>query len=158
MKSLLLAAAGLVPLLATASPLVERAGGPAIKPIPKTCTVINPLPHAACGTANVNGFMPDPDFVTANLLYQAYFDNSGSAKEQAKQCKEQCYGYGNPGECKSSFVGFKIPVPAGYLGTDGGQLEIGCLLFSEYLDPTTFVASPKGQYQKATAANIYCPS
>lgn len=102
--------------------------------------------------------MPDPDFTKAYLLYQAYFDNSGSPKKQAKECKQQCYGYGNPGECKSSFVGFKMPVPKGYMGTDGGQLEIGCLLFSEYLDPTSFVPAKKGQYQKATAANIYCPS
>lgn len=157
MKSSLLGAACLVSLVA-ASPLVERAGGPASKPIPATCTVINPLPHANCETANVNGYMPDPAFYDANLLYEAYFDNSLSPAEQAKQCKQQCYGYGNPGECKSSFVGFKIPVPAGYLGTTGGQLDIGCLLFTEYLDPTTFITAPEGQYTKATAANIYCPA
>ena len=141
-----------------ASPLVERAGGPIPKPIPPTCTVTNPLPGANGGTANVNGLMPNPNFVKANLLYQAYFENGGSPREQAKECSEQCYGYGNPGECKSSFVAFKVPVPKGYFGSTGGQLEIGCLLFSEYLHPNDFVKAKEGEYVKATAADISCPA
>jgi hypothetical protein len=77
----------LLPLLATASPIVERAGGPVAKPIPKACTVINPLPHADCGIANVDVYMPDTTFTKQNLLYQAYFDGFLSLQEQAKQCK-----------------------------------------------------------------------
>jgi hypothetical protein len=77
----------LLPLLATASPLFSRAGGPTAAPIPKTCTVLNPLPHANCGTANVDGYMPDPDFTKEYLLYQAYFESSLSLEAQAKQCK-----------------------------------------------------------------------
>ena len=148
----------LLPLLATASPLVERAGGPVAKPIPAQCTVINPLPHANCGTANVNGYKPSPAFVKASLLYQAYFEATGTPTDQAKFCKQQCYGYGTPGECKSSFVGYSVPVPKGYLGGAGDQLETGCLLFSDYLDPNSFVQAPAGQYLTATAANIYCPA
>lgn len=77
----------LLPFLATASPIVERAGGPIAKAIPKACTVINPLPHADCGVANVDGYMPNSSFTTQNLLYQAYFEGFLSLKDQAKQCK-----------------------------------------------------------------------
>ena len=83
--TLLLAA--VLSLLATASPLIPRAGGPEAKPIPKSCTVVNLLPHAVCGTANVDGFMPSSTFSNANLLYQAYFESSLSVEAQAKQCK-----------------------------------------------------------------------
>ena len=79
----------LVALLATASPLVERAGGPIAKPIPAKCTVIDPLPHASCGVANVNGWMPESNFVKQNLIYQAYYEGLGSEADQAKVCKQQ---------------------------------------------------------------------
>ena len=72
--------------------------------------------------------------------------------------RQQCYGYGNTGDCKASFLGYRIPTPKGYLGTAGGELETGCLLFSAYLDPNTFVKAAAGQYVNATAANIYCPT
>jgi hypothetical protein len=151
--------ATLLPLLAAASPLVERAGGPTSEPIPATCTVINSLPQAACGTSNVNGYKPDLAFVKANLVYQAYFDSGLSQADDAKQCEEQCYGFGTAGTCKSSFVGYQIPTPKGYMGTAGGQLETGCLLFKEYLTPLDFVLAPiEGRYLNATAASIYCPS
>lgn len=150
--------AALLPLLAATSPLIERAGGPTSEPIPATCTVINPLPHAACGISNVNGYKPDPAFAKANLLYEAYFTTGLSQAEDAKQCKQQCYGYGTTGECKSSFVGYQVPTPKGYQGTTGGSLETGCLLFKEYLTPLDFVASAEGRYLNATAASIYCPS
>ena len=77
----------LLPLIVASSPIVERAGGPAAVPIPKQCTVINPLPHANCGTANVNGWMPNSTWVKQNLLYQANFDGFLSNEAQAKQCK-----------------------------------------------------------------------
>lgn len=148
--------ATLLPLLVIASPVAKRAGGPTAEPIPSNCTVINPLPHAACGTANVNGWMPDPNFTNQSLLYESYFDSFLSQAEQAKQCRQQCYGYGE-GECRTSFVGYQIPVPEGYMGSSGGQLETGCLLFSNYMDPNVFVKASKGQYLNATATNIYCP-
>ena len=119
---------------------------------------INPLPHASCGTANVNGLKPNPAFVKANLLYEAYFEASGTPESQAIECKRQCYGYGNSGECKSSFLAYKVPVPAGYEGSSGGQLETGCLLFKSYLTPNDFIALDAAHYQSETAANIYCPA
>lgn len=76
-------------LLAAASPLSKRAGAPSITPIPANCTLIDPIPHATCGSAEVSGYKPRPAFVIANLLYEAYFPSSLSPVEQAKQCSEQ---------------------------------------------------------------------
>lgn len=147
------------PLLATASPLVaERAGGPVAKPIPSTCTVINPLPHAACGTANVDGYKPNPTFVNLSLLYSSYFESFLPVETQAQQCRQQCYGYGASGDCVSSFVAYNVPVPVGYMGSEGGQLETACLLFSDYLTPVQFIQGAEGQYVNGTAASIYCPA
>ena len=156
-KSLFLTS--LLPLLASASPLVEkRAGGPVALPIPANCTTINPMPHANCGTANTNGYMVNSDFTTASLLYSAYFEQNLSPSAQAEQCFEQCNGYGNPGQCKSALLAYQVPTPKGYYGTPGGVLEIACLMYTDYLDPNQFVAAPEGQYLNATAVNIYCPS
>lgn len=151
MKATLLLAP-LLTALAAASPmtLVERAGGPIAKPIPKSCTVTNPLPGR-------NGFKPSPAFVKANLVYEAYFETAATPRQQARICAQQCYGYGVPGDCKSSFFAQNVPVPKGYYGSPGGQLEEGCLLFSEFLEESDFVAAKPGTYIKASASDIDCP-
>ena len=77
----------LLPFLAVASPIVERAGGPIAKPIPKACTVINPLPHANCGTANVDGWMPSTTFYKEHLVYEAYYESFQSQEVDARICK-----------------------------------------------------------------------
>ena len=88
-----------------------------------------------------------------------YYENSAiSPKEAAKQCKQQCYGYGETGECKSSFFALEVPTPEGYMGTAGGELMNGCLMFTQFLDPEDFVAAEDGQYLNAKAANIDCPA
>lgn len=143
-------------LLTVATPIDKRAGGPAATPIPSTCTVINPLPKASCGTGNVNGYMPSSNFTAANSLYQAYFSSSLSVSDQWTQCSEQCYGYGTPGTCKSALLAYNVPTPEGYYGTAGGDLETACLLYSAYLSPNDFVRAPAGQYMNATAGDIFC--
>lgn len=150
--------AALLPLLTAATPIKARAGGPAFVPIPANCTVINPLPHASCGTANVNGFMPAANFSSSNLIYSSYFDGFLSQSAQADDCLEQCNGYGDPGECKSALVAYNVPTPKGYYGTAGGVLETACLLYGAYFTPNDFVTAPAGQYVNETAGNIYCPS
>lgn len=119
---------------------------------------MNPLPHAACGTANVNGYMPASNFSSANLIYSAYFESSLNQSAQAEQCLQQCYGFGLPGTCKSALLGYNIPTPPGFFSTAGGQLETACLLYSATMDPNTFITAPSGQYVNETAGNIYCPS
>ncbi|KAK5119630.1 hypothetical protein LTR85_007459 [Meristemomyces frigidus] len=150
--------ATLLPALAACSPIRSRAGGPIAEPIPSNCTLINPLPHASCGNTTTSGYMPRSNFTAANLVYSAYFEGFLSQSAQATECMQQCYGYGEPGDCKSALVGYSIPTPKGYYGTAGGVLETACLLYGAYMDPTVFVAAPSGQYVNLTAVNIYCPS
>ncbi|KAK5138430.1 hypothetical protein LTR08_000016 [Meristemomyces frigidus] len=147
----------LAPLLASASPLTTRAGGPSIVPIPTNCTLTNPFPHASCSNTTANGYMPSSNFTSTHLAYSAYFEGSSSPSAQATQCIQQCYGLGPSGACKSAMLGYQIPTPPGLFGTAGGVLETACLMFDTYLDPHIFVAAPRGQYLNATAKNIYCP-
>jgi hypothetical protein len=100
--------------------------------------------------------MPSSDFVSTDLVYQFYL-SSASETDMAKQCFEQCHGFGNSGDCKSAIFGYQIPTPEGYYGSAGGALETGCLMFKEYLGPGNFVSAPNGQYRNITAANISCP-
>lgn len=102
--------------------------------------------------------MPSEAVYNSSLLYEAYFTDALTPSEEAKFCRQQCYGYGNEGECKSCFVGYQVPTPKGYEGSSGGQLQTTCLLFKDYLSPLSFVEAPKGQYVNATAASIFCPS
>lgn len=78
--------AAILPSLVMSATLVERAGGPEAVPIPPTCTIINPLPHAAYGISNVDGYKPSTPFVKDNLLYSAYFTTGLSRAADAKQC------------------------------------------------------------------------
>ncbi|KAK4544136.1 hypothetical protein LTR36_004634 [Oleoguttula mirabilis] len=148
--------ASVLPLLAAASPIQPRAGGPIAEPIPSNCTLINPLPHASCGNATTSGYMPTSNFTATNLVYSAYFEGFLSQPAQATECMQQCYGFGDKGDCKSALLGYRIPTPKGYYGTVGGDLETACLLYGAYLNPNVFVPAPSGQYVNATAQNIYC--
>jgi len=149
-STLLLAA---LPLLASASPITSRAGGPTAIPIPANCTVINPLPHASCGTGNVNGWQPQ--VATDNFIFSAYFGGTGSAASQADFCFQQCHGYLN---CVSAVLAQNVPTPKGYYGSEGGELSTACLFYDIYLNPNDFVPAPEGQWLNATAASIYCPA
>lgn len=128
--------------------ILPRAGGPAIVPIPSTCTVTNPLPAAS--------YQPAP-LTADDVLYNAYYPSFSTNKTaMAEQCLQQCYGYGNHVECKTAFWAENIVVPAGYYGTPGGQLSTGCVLFSRTLESGDFVAAPEGQATDAFAGSIAC--
>ncbi|KAF2722472.1 hypothetical protein K431DRAFT_283889 [Polychaeton citri CBS 116435] len=155
-----------LPLLVTSSPIIntnnrKRAGGPVTQPIPSNCTVLNPFPGAQCNNAtagSTNGWMPSKNFTAAHSLYSAYYTSTGSVAEQWEFCSQQCYGYGLPGSCKSVVLAYDAPTPPGYYGTEGGDLETGCLMFDTYLDPNSFEHAPEGQYVNETAGSIYCPA
>lgn len=102
--------------------------------------------------------MPSSNFTATHLIYSAYFEGFLSRSTQATECMQQCYGFGNKGDCKSALLGYRIPTPEGYFGTAGGVLETACLLYDAYLNPTMFMTAPAGQYVNTTAMNIYCPS
>lgn len=132
------------------SSILERAGGPAIVPIPSTCTVTNPLPSGPAAYQPSAGARSD-------LLYSAYYPSFSTNKTaMAEQCLQQCYGYGYHVECKTAYWAENIIVPAGYYGSPGGQLSTGCLFFSRVLTATDFVAAPAGQATDAFAGNLAC--
>jgi hypothetical protein len=131
--------------------VAPRAGGPAITPIPSTCTVTNPLP-----TSDSTSYQPAPS-TKDDILYTAYYGSPSSNKTaMAQQCLEQCYGYGYHVECKTAFWAENLVVTEGYYGTPGGQLSTGCLFFDRALTSDDFVAAPEGQATNAFAGNIAC--
>lgn len=151
--------------LTYASPITPRAGagGPITKPIPSTCTIINPLALKATNwdnnnnsTTNTSGYKPSLIFTSTHLLYEAYFDLPTPAEELWTQCSQQCYGYGDEGDCKSAVLTYEIQVPEGYYGTEGGELAIGCLMFDEYLAPEDFEEAGEGEWVDERAGSIHC--
>ncbi|KAH8706135.1 hypothetical protein GQ44DRAFT_777799 [Phaeosphaeriaceae sp. PMI808] len=153
MKHLSMAAVAITAsaLPATASNINSRAGGPAIVPIPSTCSVTNPLPASSSSS-----FIPAP-FMANALLYSAYYPSfSTNTTAMAEQCLQQCYGYGYHVECNAAFWAENLIVPSGYFGTEGGQPATGCLFFNKTLSISDFINAPEGQATDAFARNIVC--
>lgn len=146
-------------VLASAMPLEVRAGGPSFVPIPQNCTVTNPLPHASqyCGNGTVSGYKPSANFKASHQIYDYYLPapTGETLNAQWSGCLEQCNGLDG---CVSALLAYNAPTPAGYYGTTGGVLEIGCLMFNASMTPNNFVAAAKGHYVNETAGNIYCPA
>jgi len=152
--------------LTNASPIVlprAGAGGPIAKPIPSTCTITNPLTHnvntTSChnSTANTNGgYKPTQAFTSNHTLYEAYFDLPDPTEELWTQCSQQCYGYGEEGDCKSAVFAQEVPVPEGYYGAEGGELVSACLLFDEHLTAKDFEEAVEEEWIDERAGNIRC--
>lgn len=146
-----------LPLLALASPIKPRAGGPGFTPIPANCTLANPLPpspaHVANGTTNnwaptaavmnqtvYSFYLAQPDFMSYSGRYE--------------ECLEQCNSLSG---CKSVLFANNAPTPKGYFGTAGGVPEVGCVMFGVYLTPDDFeMSSNETLWVNETAANIQC--
>ncbi|KAF2676001.1 hypothetical protein K458DRAFT_410820 [Lentithecium fluviatile CBS 122367] len=133
--------------LTTASPLIPRAGGPVIKPIPSTCTITNPLPTAtAFVPALPSGEQP---------LYSAYYPSPSTNKTQlAEQCLQQCYGYGDSTECHAAYWAENVAVPEGFRGA--GNMMTACVLFTRPLTESDFEDAPEGQATDAYTRNLAC--
>lgn len=157
MQSYYYVVTALLAQIARSTPLSPRQGAPTPSPIPPNCTVINAITNTTNANTTSNGYMPQPNFTAAHLVYSAYYTSPLTQFVLATQCMQQCYGYGHPGDCKSSLLAYQVPTPAGYYGTAGGVLETACLLFDTYLDPCSFEWAPHGQYVNETAVSIYCP-
>ncbi|KAF1965483.1 hypothetical protein BU23DRAFT_561032 [Bimuria novae-zelandiae CBS 107.79] len=133
--------------------LKARAGGPAIKPIPASCTVADPFAQTTSAPSN---FLPAPSAKSVEL-YAAYYPSfTTNTTKMAEQCLQQCYSYGNSTECKGAFWAENVAVPKGYYGSPGGQLETACVMYTRPLTEADFEAAPKGQGTSATARNIAC--
>jgi len=142
-----------------AKPIINRAGagGPIAKPIPSTCDITNPLPHSNCSTTTrMSGHKPASTFASNHTLYESYFDLPKPAEELWEQCSQQCYGYGDVGECKSAILAYDVPTPKGYYDGSGGELKIACLLFDRFLAEDVLEAAPEGQWLDAMAGNLHC--
>jgi hypothetical protein len=149
---------------AHASPILPRAGagGPVAKPIPSTCTLTNPLIQhntSKCTTnnsTNTSGYKPSLTFTSTHFLYESYFTLPTPAEELWTQCSQQCYGYGEEGDCKSAVFANEVPVPEGYYGAEGGELVSACLLFDEWLEVEDFEGTEEGEWVGVRAGSIRC--
>ncbi|KAF2790194.1 hypothetical protein K505DRAFT_352113 [Melanomma pulvis-pyrius CBS 109.77] len=138
--------------LALPSSISRRAGGPAAVPIPPSCTVTDPVPTATSDET----YLPAPAADDA-LIYNAYYPSPSTNKTAlSEQCLQQCYGYGNIGECKTAYWAENVPVPVGYYGSPGGQLETACLFYNRPLQAADFVVAPEGQATDVSVGVIQC--
>ena len=145
-----------LPTFATAIPLlntiIPRAGGPIGKPIPSTCTVINPIPSLSPG----QGALP-LESTGSTLFFSAYYPSpSDNITAMAEQCFQQCYGYGDSTECKTAFWAENVVVPAGYYGGPGGDLMTACLFFNATLTSADFGITDGDLGTTPAAADIQC--
>ncbi|KAF2264048.1 hypothetical protein CC78DRAFT_253526 [Lojkania enalia] len=144
------ALAGLAAAMPTA-PFAERAGGPAIVPVPPSCTVTHPLPST---TSSDQTYKPcsSTDDVS---LYSAYYPSfSTNTTFMAEQCLQQCYGYGDHTECKAAYWAENLVIPEGYRGAGG--IATGCLFYTRELHESDFVVAPANRATTPFAANLKC--
>ena len=155
----------LAALSTTASPIAPRAGGPTFEPIPKNCTITNRLPTNTTSPTNTNattilpsGWKLPSNFTQNHEIYSSYFSQPFyTPAEQALHCQQQCYGFSERGTCKAVLLGYNVPTPEGYYGTEGGELATACLLYDVFLAAGMFVPAPQGQFVNETASNVDCP-
>ncbi|RMX72718.1 hypothetical protein D0869_14330 [Hortaea werneckii] len=155
----------LTALSTTASPIAPRAGGPTFEPIPKNCTITNQLPTNTTSPTDTNattllpsGWKLPSNFTKHHELYSSYFSQPFyTPAEQALHCQQQCYGFSARGTCKAVLLGYNVPTPEGYHGTEGGELATACLLYDVFLEAGMFVSAPQGQFVNETASNVDCP-
>ncbi|KAI6851397.1 hypothetical protein KC332_g213 [Hortaea werneckii] len=155
----------LTALPTTATPVAPRAGGPTFEPIPKNCTITDQLPTNTPFPNGTNtttllpsGWKLPANFTGCHEIYSSYFSQPFyTPAEQALHCQQQCYGFGERGTCKAILLGYNVPTPEGYYGTEGGELATACLLYDVFLEEAMFVPAPQGQYVNETAINLNCP-
>lgn len=135
--------------------LTRRAGGPAIKPIPSTCTLSDPYPQST-STSAPPSFLPAAAAKSVELYAMYYPSPSTNTTQMAEQCLQQCYGYGTSTECHAAFWAENVAVPAGYYGSPGGNLETACIFYTRALTEADLEVAPEGQGTEAYARNIAC--
>ncbi|KAF3043798.1 hypothetical protein E8E12_010384 [Didymella heteroderae] len=130
------------------------AGGPAATPISSNCKITDLAP--TLGQMRNESYVPTAS-ASSNILYSAYYPApSNNVTMMSLQCLEQCHGYGDGSQCKTAFWAKEMPVPEGYYGASGGQLETACLFFTRALGDDDFMAAPKGQASNAFAWSLQC--
>lgn len=125
---------------------VPRAGGPSIVPVPSNCPTTDPTNVLWPST---NGLKPSDD-----LLSTAVYSYYGNVN--ATVCAGQCFGWGEPGSCKSVLMAEKAPTPAGYYGSPGGVLVDTCMMFGREVVKEDLVPAEEGTYGNVRGINIGC--
>jgi hypothetical protein len=151
---------------ATAGPILKRAGGPSVTPIPANCTNSNPLlctsaescpPQSGSPVRPTAASLQDPPEIYS---YYLELDQPGTSDELLLQCLEQCYGFGNKGECLSVYHAYNYPAPP-LFGAPGGWLSIACIMFGEKVTTDNFEVVPVDQqsnYTQVAVQTINCPA
>jgi len=146
--------------LAAASPVPfsKRAGGPVGEPIPDTCTISDP----AATLSAEHTYAVSAEFKAANQVYAFYLpqdSDNGQHDRELQTCLEQCYGYGNDGDCVAVYLAYNVPLPADYPWGTHGSPSFGCQFFKTPLSADAFVQTASAQqFTDARARNIECPS
>jgi hypothetical protein len=148
----------LFPLFSIATPIAltprAAAGGPALKPLPPICHLTNPLPPSHSNYTTK--FKPSTPFSKVHNLYASYFDLPTSTDELWTMCTQQCYGYGDEGECKSVLLARDVPVPEGYHGEEGGELRVACLIFDKEIGEGDFEEAVAGTWRDLRVGRVRC--
>ena len=135
--------------LASAAPLEARAGGPAIVKIPAGCSV-----NCAAPTYPTDSFKPSAAFQSAHGVFSNYIPNDSvrNVSDTYNTCLEQCFGFGNPGQCVSTVFAHNVTYQA-YGVTNVGY---ACLMFGAPLTSADLVSTTDGSYAGARGTNIGC--
>ncbi|KAF2433575.1 hypothetical protein EJ08DRAFT_731539 [Tothia fuscella] len=161
-------------LLATsASPLSPRAGAPVAKPIPSTCSIVDPVlctSTSSCPPVSYEPFRPTTTTLTpasvGPFIYAYYLPldsflvTNGTQSSLLKTCFETCYGYGNTGDCKSVYQAYNYPAPPRF-GGPGGDLTVACLMFNRVAGIEEFEVVPENarvRWTDTKAGIIQCPA
>lgn len=136
----------------TLLPRAALAGGPAIVPIPANCTLTSITP--ADGALN---FTLTPSFIAASQVFSQLDtpgENSLTEAQWNEQCLEQCYGFGNDGDC----VGVLLAENVTMLEFGFEETGWGCLFVGANITQADLLETTDGSYANAQAINRWCPS
>lgn len=101
--------------------LFPRAGGPAVVPIPANCTTTSIHPSPPC-----KNFTVTSDFQAAHQVYSIILSEPPSSEQDLwTTCQEQCYGFGNDGDCVSVLLAENVTGEEYGYSVNG----LGCLFF-----------------------------
>lgn len=143
----------LAPLAMAMPTILPRAGGPSVTPIPANCTSTAVVPSS--GAAN---FTLTPSFIATNQVYEFILspDNNpyGSADALWLVCQEQCYGYGNDGDCVATLFAENVTGMSYGFPVNG----FGCLMFGADIEETDLLETSDGSYANAAVLDRSCPS
>ena len=79
-----------------------------------------------------------------------YYNNTYSRQV----CLEQCYGYGNPGDCVSALWASNVT----YTAYGVQNVGVVCDMFSQKIAAQDLVLVTNGEYLDARATDINCPT